>query len=117
MSYEIHLSIAEDSSGGHLIASLAAQQSITPTQAVEHIISEAAQRGPTFQKGPGGEETPMELVHRLRAQKAIKSEGPQPPRRTDNPEKIIGLFANAPDLAESILNVVESRSDRYMGNA
>ena len=115
MSFDIHQSISEDSSGGHLIASLAAEQCITPTQAVERIIDEAAQREASASLAPSHEETPMQLVARLRAQKAAKGEGLQPPLRTDAPERVIGLFGNAPELIESILNVVEARSGRYMG--
>jgi hypothetical protein len=39
--------------------------------------------------------------------------GPQPPLRTDSPERIIGLFADSPDTVDSILQEVESRSERY----
>jgi len=113
MSYEIHINISEESSSGHLIASMSAHQQITPSQAAERIIDQAAQRETTASLAPGSEETPGELVARLRAQKAAKGEGPQPPLRTDNPERIIGLFADAPELVESILEVVDTRSQRY----
>jgi hypothetical protein len=43
MSYDIHLNIPEDSSGGYLIAALTALQHITPSQAVERIIDQVAQ--------------------------------------------------------------------------
>lgn len=72
-----------------------------------------AQRVTIPSLAPGHKETPAELVARLRAQKAIKGDGPQPPLRTDNPERIIGLFANAPELFDSILEVVNARSLRY----
>ena len=44
MSYEIYLNIPEDSQGGHLIASLAAEQHLTPSQAVETIIDLVARK-------------------------------------------------------------------------
>jgi len=117
MSYEIRLSIEEESTSGHLIAALAASQQITPSQAVGLIVDRAAQQDSSTPLSPDHEETPMELVSRLRAQKAAKGEGPQPPLRTDNPERIIGLFADAPELVESILEVVDSRSQRYASRA
>jgi hypothetical protein len=43
MSCDTHLTIPEDSSGGHLIASLTAQQHLTPTQAVERVLNQVAQ--------------------------------------------------------------------------
>jgi|GEM_PF-3441843 len=44
MGYEIHLSIHEDSRPGKLISSLAAEQHITPSQAVEKLIDQVAER-------------------------------------------------------------------------
>ncbi len=38
MSYDIQLNIPEDSQRGHMIASLVADQQITPSQAVEKLI-------------------------------------------------------------------------------
>ena len=115
MSYEIH--IPEDSQQGHFIATLAARQHLTPAQVVEQLIDQAAQREKPADLAPGHQEPPAELVARLRAQKAAKGEGPQPPLRTDNPEKIIGLFAEVPELVDSILEVVSNRSQRYAGRA
>jgi hypothetical protein len=43
--------------------------------------------------------------------------GPQPPLRTDHPEKIIGLFADSPETVDAILKEVEARSDRYADEA
>jgi len=51
----------------------------------------------------------LDLVTELRAQKGKA----RAPLRTDNPEKIIGLFGDAPELVDSILQVVEERSQRY----
>lgn len=84
---------------------------------MERIINQTAQQEAKPSFGPMGREAPMELVVRLRAQKAAKGEGAQPPLRTDNPEGIIGLFASAPELVDSILEVVESRSERYSGRS
>lgn len=42
MSYEPHPNILEDSDRGHLIASLAGEQNLSPTQAVDAIIDLAA---------------------------------------------------------------------------
>jgi hypothetical protein len=39
--------------------------------------------------------------------------GPQPPLRTGDPEGVIGLFADRPEIVDSILQVVEERSQRY----
>jgi hypothetical protein len=44
MSYDIQITIPEDSFGGHLIASLTSEQHITPNQTVEKIIDFAAQK-------------------------------------------------------------------------
>lgn len=43
MSYEIHITISEDSRRGHVIASLAAEQHLTPSQAVEKLIDQVAE--------------------------------------------------------------------------
>ena len=51
MSYEIHISISEDSQRGHLIASLAAEQHLTPSQAVETIIDLMAQKQAESRRG------------------------------------------------------------------
>jgi len=50
------------------------------------------------------------LVTELRGQ---RNDGPQAPLRTDNPERVIGLFGDCPEIADSILHVVEERSQRY----
>jgi hypothetical protein len=39
--------------------------------------------------------------------------GPQPPLRTDDPEAIIGLFADVPGFRESIDAVIARRAERY----
>ena len=39
--------------------------------------------------------------------------GPRPPLRTDDPEAIIGLFADAPGFRESIDAVIARRAERY----
>ncbi|HEY3780437.1 MAG TPA: hypothetical protein VGL56_05095 [Fimbriimonadaceae bacterium] len=51
-----------------------------------------------------------ELVTELRRK---KGKGPNPPLSTDNPESVIGLFADRPDIVDSILQVVEERALRY----
>ena len=86
MSFDIHLTISEDSSGGHLIASLAAQQHITPTQAVERIIDEVARREAGTSLAPDREETPAELVARLRAQNSPRMGPPAP----DKSQRLLG---------------------------
>jgi hypothetical protein len=58
MGYEIHLNIPEDSQRGRLIASLAAQQQITPSQAVEKIIDEAVQKHPEPARRKGKSKIP-----------------------------------------------------------
>jgi hypothetical protein len=65
MGYEVHLNIPEDTQRGRLIASLAAEQHITPSQAVERILDHASQShsGPARNEGkiriPGLSEEPM----------------------------------------------------------
>jgi hypothetical protein len=115
MSYEIHLTISEDSSGGQLIASIAAREQITIAEAAALVIDQVARRDAHATLVVGDGETPEQLVLRMRAQKAAKSEKAQPPLRIDNADEAIGLFAHAPELAEKILKVVETRSERYAG--
>ena len=58
MSYEIHLYVPEDSLGGHLIAALAAEQHLTPSQAVETIIDLAAQKQANLSRTEGRSRVP-----------------------------------------------------------
>ena len=43
MSFEIHFTISEDSEQGQLISSLSTSQHITPSEAVEQIVSQVAE--------------------------------------------------------------------------
>jgi hypothetical protein len=113
MSYDIHLTIPEDSSGGHLIASLAAQQHITPTQAVERIINEAAQGGAKVSLAPDHEETPTQLVARLRAHKKAHGGGPQPPKNPEGSLAIIGMMAGNAEFSRTMDEIIANRPKRY----
>jgi hypothetical protein len=58
MSFEIHLNIPEDSKRGHIIASVAAGQQLTPNQAVEKIIDLVAQKQISSSKKNAGSRIP-----------------------------------------------------------
>jgi len=113
MSFDIHLTISEDSSGGHLIASLAAQQHITPTQAVERIIDEVARREAGTSLAPDREETPAELVARLRAHKIVHGWGCQPPINPKGSLAIIGMLADNAEFSRTMDEIIAGRSKRY----
>jgi hypothetical protein len=109
MSYDIHLSIPEDSAQGHLIASVVAEQHLTPSQVVEQIIDQAAQAQLFFDPN----ETPAEFVARLRARKAARGKGSRIPPSTADAASIIGLFAGNESFSQAIDEVIASRPQRY----
>jgi hypothetical protein len=101
----------------------AQQQRVSHDEAVLMLIETGLKSVPTptqteTMKNPGGDQSESEATSvAVFARRRNLKIGPQPPLRTDNPEKIMGLFAHAPEVSESILHVVEARSERYMGNA
>lgn len=113
MSFEIHLSIPEDSSGGHLIASLASEQHITPSEAVEQIISRAAQGDTPISLAPTGPETPMELVERLRAHKRVHGGKAQPPTNPKGSLALIGMMAGNEEFSKTMDEIIAGRAKRY----
>ena len=54
------------------------------------------------------------LVHLEVARHCSLKKGPQPPLRTNNPDRIIGLFADSPEAVDGILEEVETRAVRYV---
>ena len=65
--------------------------------------------GPRLEVTANGRGAPLRKI----AEDVRPTRGPQPPLRTDNPESIIGLFADSPEIVDYILEEVESRSERY----
>lgn len=113
MNYDIHLTIPEDSSGGHLIAALTAMEHITPTQAVEKIIDQAAQREFKPSLAPDGPETPAELVARLRAHKKTHGSAPRPPKDAAGSLAMIGMMAGDAEFGRTIDEIIAGRPKRY----
>jgi hypothetical protein len=114
MGYEIHLKIPEGSRRGHLIASIAAEQHITPSQAVEKIIDQATQRVSKTSLAPDHQETPTELVDRLRAhKKALGAAAPRSPKSTANPEAFFGMMAGNKEFSRTMDEIIAGRPKRY----
>jgi len=113
VSYDIHLNIPEDSQRGHLIASLTAEQHITPNQAVERIIDLVAQREIKVSLVPEREETPAELVARLRAHKQASGKSSQPPLDPKGSEALIGMLAGNEEFSRAMDEIIAGRPQRY----
>jgi len=116
MSYEIHLSIPEESSGGHLIATLTAEQHITPSQAVAKIIDQAGR-----QQAP--EPVQDQDVKTIVAEALRKVEQVRPQRaqelaslsgRNESAAQLIGFLNDDPEIVEAIRESSrEHRATRY----
>jgi len=136
MSYEIHLNIPEDSQRGHLIASLAAEQHLTPSQAVESIIDLVAQKQiPTARKEgksriPGLPSEPMSvedaavvdeakaIVMAARRQRSADRRARREAlaeTRPETPDALIGFLADAPEIAENIRQLAHERRRHAFG--
>lgn len=136
MSYEIHLNIPEDSQRGHLIASLAAEQHITPSQAVEKLIDQVAEKEtpPVHGKGrtriPGLPSEPMKaedaavvdeaLEMAMAARRSLSAERSARREalansRPETPDALIGFLADAPEVAENIRNLAYERRSQTFG--
>jgi len=105
LSYEIHLNIPEDSQRGHLIASLAAEQHITPNQAVEKIIDIVAQKQGSAKTGRAA------FVNDIVAEALLKVDQVRAERtqelvalssRNDSASKLIGILKDEPEIVEAI---------------
>lgn len=118
MNYEIHLNIPEDSQRGHLIASLVAEQHITPGQAVEKIIDIVAQKDPEPMTGTGKSASDI-VAEALRKVDQVREERTQElaglASRNESAAKLIGFLKDEPELVEAIREATTERRQAMYG--
>lgn len=126
MSYEIHLTIQEESSGGHLIASMTAQLHLTPSQAVERVLNQVAQ-SQTLSRTEDRLTEPLTAeeettvadameARRGRAAERVARREALAKARPETPDALIGFLADAPQVAENIRRLAYERRSQAFGN-
>jgi hypothetical protein len=126
VSYDIHLNIPEDSQRGHVIASVAAQQHLTPAEAVERILDQVAQSQALSETDFAAPEpltdeekemvaTAME-ARRMRAAERQTRREALAKARPETPDAMIGFLADAPEVAENIRRLAYERRSQAFGN-
>lgn len=103
MGYRIEIEVEEGSAMDRKIQRVAAEQQLTPAEAVRHLVG-----------GDAPEPTPMELVQQIRERRRRRELGLEPERPIRDGESIIGIFADRPDIVDAIMEASrESRRQRY----
>jgi hypothetical protein len=125
MSYDIHLNISEDSQRGHVIASVVAQQRLTPAEAVERILDQAAQSqamsetdflvtAPLTIEERETVAAAMEARRKRATERQARREA-LAKARPETPDALIGFLADAPEVAENIRKLAYERRSQTFG--
>jgi hypothetical protein len=118
MAFDFHLHIPETSRSGQVIQMLAEERHITPEQAAERLLEEAAQLH-TPAKTHQVKVSP-EYLRQLKTRSAARAEArrangdPMAASRPETPDALIGYLADAPEVAQTIRDMAyERRASSY----
>jgi len=121
MAFDFHLHIPESSRRGQVIQMIVAEQHITPEQAAERLLEEAAQLHVTpSEKQADIIAVNAEYLAQLRERGAKRAEArrvagdPMASIRPETPDALIGFLADAPEVAQAIRDLAyERRAQTY----
>jgi len=107
MSFDIPLTIEPQ------VIEYAQSEHITQDEAIVRLIQ--AGLTASHRADPHGHPTAATIVDKTRPSSGpgVARRGPRAPLLMDDPESIIGLFADTPRFRESIESVIARRSQRY----
>jgi hypothetical protein len=121
MAFDFHLHVPETSRRGQVIQMLMAEEDITPEQAAERLLEEAAQLHLTSSEKPANiiafnTDYLSQLRERgtKRAEPRQSAGDPMASIRPETPENLIGYLADAPEVAQAIRDLAyERRAQTY----
>jgi hypothetical protein len=118
MAFDFHLHIPETSRSGQVIQMLAEERHITPEQAAERLLEEAAQLHAPVKTHQV--KVSPEYLRQLKTRSAARAEArrvngdPMAASRPETPDALIGYLADVPEVAQTIRDMAyERRASSY----